>query len=146
MLPEQPGTYVLIVRLCQRMTVAVGKLGAFDFPAGWYAYAGSARGPGGLAARVSRHCRKSKTPHWHIDYLRAHAKPVAAWYATGLEKRECSWARILLKLTGASIPASGFGASDCRCPTHLVRFPTPPDLSAFVRLVDGPVRESRFNG
>ncbi len=144
MLPDQPGTYVLIMRLSQRTTAPVGKLGEFSFPAGWYAYAGSARGPGGLAARVSRHHQGSKTRHWHIDYLRAHAEPIAVWYATGSRRRECCWAEALNELPGASIPAAGFGVSDCRCPAHLIRFPTRPDLSTFTLLVDDSISESLF--
>jgi len=142
MLPEQPGTYALILRLPQPTTISVGKLGTFAFRAGWYAYPGSARGPGGLAARVSRHVRTSKTLHWHIDHLRAHAAPVAVWYATGAERRECRWAKGLAELPGASTPVPGFGASDCRCPAHLILLPARPDRLAFAQIVDGPVSES----
>ena len=41
---------------------------------GCYVYAGSARGPGGIRARVRRHLRPDKTPHWHIDQVTAYAK------------------------------------------------------------------------
>jgi len=60
---------VLILRLPCPATVNVGRLGRVRFPAGWYAYVGSAYGPGGLAARISRHLRPSKPSHWHLDYL-----------------------------------------------------------------------------
>ncbi|MFO8145391.1 MAG: DUF123 domain-containing protein, partial [Candidatus Syntrophosphaera sp.] len=53
---------------------------------------GSARGPGGLAARIARHQREPKPRHWHIDYLRAHAELIAVWYTVGSLGRECSWA------------------------------------------------------
>lgn len=144
MLPEQPGTYVLILRLSHGTTTPVGKLGEFTFPAGWYAYAGSARGPGGLAARISRHRRKSKRRHWHIDYLRPHAELTAVWYTVGPSKAECSWAKVLSELPGVSVPAPCFGASDCRCPTHLIRFPAAPDLSVFARSVESPVSRVLF--
>jgi Uri superfamily endonuclease len=36
---------------------------------GRYIYAGSAYGPGGLKARVSRHMRRAKRSQWHIDQL-----------------------------------------------------------------------------
>lgn len=139
MLPDQPGSYVLILKLPRPATIGVGQLGRFQFPAGWYAYAGSARGPGGLAARVSRHLRSPKPLRWHVDYLRACARPIAAWYAIGTRKRECAWAQALAGLVGAFVPAPRFGASDCGCPTHLIHFATLPDLRAFARAVGEPV-------
>jgi Uri superfamily endonuclease len=145
MLPRRPGTYVLIVHLPRSRTIIVGKLGEFSFPGGWYAYAGSARGPGGLAARVARHRRETTTRHWHIDYLRAHAEPVSVWHTVGSQRLECSWAGALSELPGASAPAPGFGASDCRCPAHLVRFPVQPDPLAFDRLVTSPVSDNRLD-
>jgi Uri superfamily endonuclease len=38
-------------------------------PAGRYLYCGSAKGPGGLKARLSRHMRRGKSVRWHIDRL-----------------------------------------------------------------------------
>jgi Uri superfamily endonuclease len=131
MLPRQPGTYVLILRLPRPAPIDVGRLGEWRFPAGWYAYAGSARGPGGLVARISRHLRSSKPSHWHIDYLRQKAHPVEVWYATGVQKRECAWAHALSGLPGALVPVSRFGASDCRCSSHLIHFAVPPDVASF---------------
>ena len=139
MLPDQSGTYALILRLPRCATIDVGRLGRFQFPAGWYVYVGSARGPGGLAARVSRHLRSSKRLHWHVDYLRAEARPDQIWYAVGTRKRECVWAQALTSLPGASIPVPGFGASDCRCPAHVVHFAASPDAAAFARAVGEPV-------
>jgi len=135
MLPDQSGTYLLILRLQDISTVEVGRLGAFRFSAGWYAYAGSARGPGGLAARVSRHLREHKSLHWHVDYLRTCASPVAVWYALGSRKRECVWAQAILNLPGASVPAPRFGASDCDCLAHLIYFHALPDVKTFARAV-----------
>jgi Uri superfamily endonuclease len=143
--PERAGTYVLILHLPRQATIDVGRLGRFQFQDGWYAYVGSARGSGGLAVRISRHRRSSKSLHWHVDYLRVHARPVAVWYAVGDQKRECAWAEALLRFLGASVPAPRFGASDCRCPTHLIHFDAPPDLSVFVCAVDESISEERFN-
>jgi Uri superfamily endonuclease len=143
--PEQAGTYVLILHLPHPATVDVGRLGSFQFPGGWYAYVGSARGPGGLAARISRHRRPSKPLHWHVDYLRVRAHPVAVWYAVGDQKRECAWAETLSRLPGASTPAPRFGASDCRCPTHLIYFDAPPELPLFAQAVRESVLEEKFN-
>lgn len=141
MIPRESGSYVLIMQVPEAAAVDVGKLGRFTFPQGWYAYVGSALGPGGLAARVDRHCRVSKPMHWHVDYLRAHAKPVAVWYTVGPPRRECRWAQALSELPGASAPASRFGASDCRCAAHLFHFPTKPNRSDFACSVEIPVSE-----
>jgi len=118
-LPSEPGSYLLILRLAQATTLRVGRLGVFDFPAGYYAYCGSARGPGGLAARVGRHLRGEKRRRWHIDYLLDVAEVVDVWGETGVERQECAWARRLLD-AGGKVIAPGFGSSDCRCPAHLV--------------------------
>jgi Uri superfamily endonuclease len=117
------------------------------FPAGWYAYAGSAHGPGGIAARVRRHLRAAKRLHWHIDYLRAVANPVEVWYATDPERWECRWAEALSTLPGVSTPASGFGASDCCCVTHLFRLPALPDPDRFAtQIVPTPARHRVVKG
>ncbi|HEY66983.1 MAG: GIY-YIG nuclease family protein [Chloroflexi bacterium] len=143
--PDRSGTYVLVLRLPRSATVTVGRLGRFRFPAGWYAYVGSACGPGGLAARVTRHLREPKPRHWHVDYLRACAWPVAIWYAVGIRKRECTWARVLSDLPGASIPVPRFGASDCRCPAHLIHFGSQPSFDVFARAVGEPLLQETLN-
>ena len=135
MFPDRPGTSVLVLRLSSPVAITVGQLGCFEFPAGWYAYAGSAQGPGGLGARLSRHVRSPKTLHWHIDYLRTHAAPVEIWHVGGGGKRECAWANALSRLPAASLPVPRFGSSDCRCPTHLVHFAAPPGAAVFADLV-----------
>ncbi len=145
MLPDRPGTYVLIMRLPHPATVRVGRLGSFSFPAGWYTYAGSACGPGGLRARIARHLRWPKPRHWHVDYLRDRARPAEAWYTIGAGKRECAWARALCRLPGASTPVPGFGASDCRCATHLVHFAAWPNLAAFASVVDETVLQEELD-
>ncbi len=145
MAPRQPGSYVLILRLARPVPVEVGRLGRFTFAPGWYGYAGSALGPGGLAARVQRHLRAQKAQHWHIDYLRAHATPTAVWYTIGQQRRECRWADVLSELPGAWIPAPRFGASDCHCPTHLVGYPTRPRFSVFSHHLSAQVVKETFD-
>jgi Uri superfamily endonuclease len=71
-----PGTYLLLLRLPQPTTLAVGRLGALALPAGWYVYVGSALG--GLGPRLRRHLRVAKPPHWHVDSLRAAPWPSAS--------------------------------------------------------------------
>lgn len=133
-MPRLPGTYVLILRLGEAQWVQVGRLGEFHIPPGWLAYVGSARGPGGLLARLARHLHHPKPQRWHIDFLRPFVQPDAVWWATGTEQRECLWAAALARMPGASCPVPGFGSSDCRCPAHLFHFPEPPDRERFARL------------
>jgi len=124
-LPSVPGTYALWFRLDAPITIRAGRLGVISLDAGRYVYIGSAHGPGGLAARVERHLRREKRLHWHIDALTAAAPVVEVWWVETVERLECAWARALLTLPGVSVPARGFGSSDCACPAHLLRVPDP---------------------
>jgi Uri superfamily endonuclease len=123
-MPSVPGTYALLIQVTAPIEITVGRLGSFPLASSWYVYIGSARGPGGLAARIRRHLRpsKAKHTHWHIDYLLAQAPVSKVIWATGEKRRECDWARRLLALPGVEIPIPKFGASDCGCPSHLIRF------------------------
>ena len=107
------------------MRLPVGKLGPLRFDAAVYAYVGSAQGPGGLRSRIGRHLEKGKRRHWHIDYLRDHAEIDRIWVIDGSRRLECAVAARLSALAAAS-PVAGFGASDCRCGSHLVALRRPP--------------------
>ena len=134
------GTYVLVLAVALPLRLAIGKLGTFDFPAGWYAYAGSARGPGGLAARLRHHLQVAVRPHWHIDYLRKGAGLAEIWYGRAADHDEHRWAGGLAAMRGADSVAAGFGSSDCRCATHLIFFPARPNAARFrqkVRYLQG---------
>ena len=85
-------------------------------------YFGSARA--GLKRRIERHQVREKTLHWHIDHLTRSAKVVKVWWAPGNQRLECVWARAAMELPAATVPVKGFGASDCRCQSHLVRVET----------------------
>jgi len=137
-LPPLPGTYALVLRVSRRLEILVGRLDKLEVQPGFYVYVGSALGPGGLAARVGRHCRCEKRLRWHVDYLRAVAKIEAVWYATGRSDRECQWAMVLQDLPGAAIPLAGFGSSDCGCPAHLFFFSRRPSFAACARRLRGP--------
>ena len=119
--PSARGSYALLLHLASEQRIAIGKLGAFDLPDGYYVYLGSALG--GLRGRIDRHLRRDKKLHWHIDYLTAMTPVVEIWWAAGTERMECAWATAAAGLPETSVPAPGFGASDCRCRTHLLRFP-----------------------
>jgi Uri superfamily endonuclease len=122
--PSSPGTYVLVLRLDQEHELAYGKTLRAVFPGGWYLYVGSALG--GLRARLNRTVTGPRRPHWHIDRLSEHATLVQVWYRTGSERRECAWSRQLSRSAGIAPSPFPFGASDCRCPTHLFRAATLP--------------------
>jgi len=112
------GTYTLLVELARDATVEVGALGAHVLDRGWYAYTGSAFGPGGFA-RVDRHrelaAGERETRHWHVDYLLGHpAAAVREVVRSPGSDVECAVARRL-----PDGPVEGFGASDCDCPSHL---------------------------
>ncbi len=128
---DAPGTYALLLRGEEPQEIAVGALGEMTVRPDVYVYVGSAFGPGGLRARVARHVRGDGALHWHVDYLRAVTTLEAVWYTHDPERRECTWAEILRSQSDASVPVDGFGASDCTCPAHLVRFEAAPSVSTF---------------
>ncbi len=119
-LPESRGTYALLLELIPGTEITVGRLGTFLFPAGYYVYIGSAFGGGGLAARLARHHRRYKKLFWHIDYLLAHARIVDITTDASGKRLECAWARMMLGMPGVRIVARRLGASDCKCPSHLL--------------------------
>ncbi|MCL5271455.1 MAG: GIY-YIG nuclease family protein [bacterium] len=113
------GAYILGLCLATRRRVRLGGLGWHVLDPGWYFYVGSARGPGGLTARLGHHLRPAVNPHWHIDHLRRHARLESIWYGVHDDRRECVWAARLAGAAGLVVPVARFGASDCRCPAHL---------------------------
>jgi Uri superfamily endonuclease len=112
--PAGPGAYALLVELKEPLRVAYAAREA-TLAAGRYIYCGSACGPGGIAARLRRHMRPDKRPHWHIDALTMQGAVLGAWVAPGGD--ECALNEALSALP---MPAPGFGATDCRrCGSHL---------------------------
>ncbi|AXS42669.1 GIY-YIG nuclease family protein [Breoghania sp. L-A4] len=124
MLPEGPGAYVLLIHIAEPARIDLSQFSASTFAAGWYLYCGSAKGPGGMRARVARHMRQNKRPRWHVDRLTNAADAVfAVAFPDGLE---CKLVEAL-RAAGLSFPMPGFGATDCRhCEAHLLRW-TPQD-------------------
>ncbi len=113
------GTYTLVIAMPTGQTVEVGALGECDFESGWYAYTGSAFGPGGFG-RVDRHrelaAGERDTRHWHVDYLLGTdgVRVDAVVRSPGVDI-ECAVAQ---SVDGTPVPA--FGSSDCGCESHLV--------------------------
>jgi Uri superfamily endonuclease len=133
---RERGTYALILRCRTQAQIRVGRRGLLDVRTGYYVYVGSAFGPGGVKARVSRHVREKTAKHWHIDFLRDVAAPVAVWCSYGSRDLEHHWARVLCGLPGA-VQVPGFGCTDCACETHLFRFGEMPDAGRFSRVAGG---------
>lgn len=122
-----PGSYLLLLRLARPTSLTVGRLGRLALAAGWYVYVGSALG--GLGPRLWRHRRRAKPRHWHVDALREATSLVAIAARLGPERIECQVAARLAERPDARLAAARFGASDCRCPGHLIAFGQPPDLA-----------------
>jgi endonuclease-3 len=125
-------TYTLLVELRESATVEFGAAGARDLPAGWYAYTGSAFGPGGFS-RVERHRELARgeraARHWHVDYLLGHpASRVADAVTTPEADVECA---VSSALDAEAI--AGLGASDCDCESHLRFSPDREALESAVR-------------
>ena len=127
----EPGTYALWFRIDDAAEIAVGRRHRLRLEPGWAVYVGSAFGPGGTAARLAHHRRPVLRPHWHIDYLRAHAILEATWISHDPIHRECLWATVLGMDLGGASPPFRFGASDCHCPSHCFRFAERRSLAEF---------------
>ncbi len=108
------GSYILIIKLAQPCNISVGRLGKISFPAGWYAYVGSAMR--GFKARLPHHLSKAKRPHWHIDYLLQEAPIKEIITIESQQNIECKIAGQLMEYFDYT---PGFGCSDCRCKSHL---------------------------
>lgn len=129
------GIYALILRLDVPKDIRIGALGVISFQPGYYLYAGSALGSGGLS-RVSRHIRfyreRYRKAKWHIDYLMEEAV---------LEKTVCAETDMRLEcILVAGIGGDSvlrFGCSDCDCASHLFyrkEEPTAEILAVFEKL------------
>ncbi len=123
------GTYTLVIELAAPRTVTFGAAGDRALAPGWYAYTGTAFGPGGFD-RVDRHARvatgANDARHWHVDSLLGHpdARLETAYCTPGVDA-ECA--------TTDALPADrvpGVGASDCDCPSHLAYAPEREPLVA----------------
>lgn len=119
-LPKVAGAYVLVIEVASYLTLKNKRFAGTILPKGTYLYCGSANGPGGIAARVKRHCKTDKKPHWHIDELTANGagRVVSVLVVPGGD--ECALRAQLQHKNGAT-PVAGFGSSDCsKCPSHLI--------------------------
>jgi Uri superfamily endonuclease len=118
--PPGPGAYVVAIAVAAPLTVRLGGALSARLRPGRYLYCGSAYGPGGLQARLSRHFRTDKSIRWHVDQLTTAGEVKGAWaIALG---NECE---LVQRLGFLPVPIEGFGASDCTlCRSHLLRWPS----------------------
>ncbi|RLG58457.1 MAG: GIY-YIG nuclease family protein [Candidatus Hydrothermarchaeota archaeon] len=123
------GVYCLVLRLKTSTKIKVGKLGIFDFPAGYYIYTGSAKNS--LNARIARHLRKEKNKHWHIDYFVEKAKIVAIFKTDKFG--ECELNKRIFEIGNCQAIARGFGSSDCKCESHLAYIQEKSGMSKIVK-------------
>ncbi len=108
------GSYILLIELREEQTIAVGSFKTIRFPAGYYAYIGSAMG--GFKARLGHHLKGEKKLRWHIDYLLPVANISDIILCPTLDRAECA---IALSLGHHLEAIPGFGSSDCKCCSHL---------------------------
>jgi Uri superfamily endonuclease len=122
---NQEGAYILYLDLPQSLTLDVGVFKNAFFPAGRYAYVGSAAR--GIKQRIARHRRLSSQKmgrlHWHIDYLLVHPDVRLFREQALAGSNECRVSHQIALKKGITVPVPGFGSSDCRagCKAHLYR-------------------------
>ncbi len=119
---KDSGSYLLIVKLEKDLKINVGNLGEVYFRKGYYVYVGSAMKA--LSKRIQRHRIRRKKLFWHVDYLREEANFIDVLPIRTHDRLECEIARRVEKISEWSV--SGFGASDCKCKSHLYGFSENP--------------------
>jgi sugar fermentation stimulation protein A len=137
---EDRGSYLLILKVGENVTLRVGSLGRAEFRKGFYVYAGSAMA--NLSQRMARHRRLIKKHRWHIDELRAVSEFRCALAIRSATRLECRIAEALSKMADGSI--HGFGCSDCNCGTHLFWMKDDPLQSAAFQKVLQYFRMDRY--
>ena len=115
------GVYCLVLNLEKEMKLKIGRR-LFSLPQGFYCYVGSALN--NLEKRIERHLSKKKKRHWDIDHLTEKASVVHFKKLPTDKKIECMVSDRIKKLADDMI--HGFGASDCKCKSHLHYFRESP--------------------
>jgi len=129
---EDKGVYLLVFKIKNKEKLKIGSLGERIFKKGFYIYVGSAMN--NLTKKINRHLRKSKKLKWHIDYLLKKGENLKAIPIRSFEKKECEIAEELSLISQGIIP--DFGASDCKCKSHLFYFShNPLEKEEFQKLI-----------
>lgn len=122
LIPRTPGIYTLVLNVVKDTELTIGKLGRFFFEEGYYVYVGSARGFGGLRARIKRHLSRSKKLKWHIDYLTACKNIMVDAVVFSCSRNADTESRLASLLYRELAPfIKRFGSSDTRDYTHLFK-------------------------
>ena len=109
---DAPGCYVLALIVGNNLEVRT-RSSFFQIPKGVYFYVGSARGAGGVKARVFRHILRQGRRHWHIDHLLgAEEVRVSGFYAIPSQKQWDCEVEVARALSTALKPVPGFGCTD----------------------------------
>lgn len=124
------GSYLLLLD-SSGGSLKIGALGTFQLPKGKLAYVGSARGPGGLLARIRRHFKRGKPLRWHIDYL-TESDFIRVEGALAIPSvTESELVGILMEFGEPLI--IGFGCSDSKHDvSHLFKLKDPGELRKFL--------------
>ncbi len=128
------GAYLLLLKNDRTKWIRVGKRRLY-FNRGYYIYCGSAMN--NLERRISRHFSREKRLRWHIDYISVKMHPLMAFAISSEKKIECSLSGTLERTFKGF---DEFGASDCKCRTHLFYSPSDPSHQ-----LEGLLRERRLN-
>ncbi len=114
------GAYALILDVADTLSLNRPRHACHALSAGWYIYAGSAHGPGGIRARLARHMLQDKPVHWHVDQVTTR-KGIRIWAASLPNRTECGLVSDLSASGRFVATHPGFGSSDCKqCAAHLL--------------------------
>ncbi len=110
----EKGSYTFLLELREDTVLKVGSLGDIEFEKGFYAYIGSANGPGGFK-RVERHVSGPENIHWHIDHLTSDSlfRPELVVKSPG------TYIECFISQNLEFEEVRSFGCSDCDCSSHL---------------------------
>lgn len=128
------GAYLLIIELDRKITIK----NRWNLKAGLYVYVGSAMS--GLIQRISRHMKKDKREHWHIDHLLRHGKILSVIMFPSEERLEEEISRYLSRVLDGP---RGFGSSDLKVRTNLYKI---EKLGEFFELLGEFVQNVHENG
>lgn len=113
------GAYVLLAHLAVPVAFTRRAIACRSLH-GWLIYVGSARGAGGIRARLGHHFAAAKPVRWHIDAVTNIANMMAA--IAVIDGIECALVERLLDSGTFETALPGFGSTDCRrCEGHLLR-------------------------
>lgn len=128
------GAYLLIIELDREITIE----NRWNLKAGLYVYVGSAMS--GLIQRISRHMKKDKREHWHIDHLLRHGKILSVIMFPSEKRLEEEISRYLSRVLDGP---RGFGSSDLKVRTNLYKI---EKLGEFFELLGEFVQNVHENG